>query len=1364
MEEPNRVGDCQSLQNQFAELQERAAKDALSGLLNRETAEQYIKQRLEEMRPQDSCAMFIVDLDDFKNVNDTLGHQAGDRAIRRAAQILSGLFRANDIVGRLGGDEFVVFLSGEVTEALVRKKGDAICKNLQLVLGGNPSVSLTASVGIHLASGNGQPFEGLYQSADLALYRVKKGGKHGFCLKSGDALDGSGARFLPVNTISLGGLLENMDSGVALVSVGEELRVLYVSPSFCRMIGVDPQGYALPKPLAGVVHPDDYVAWERTLRSGVEQGSPVSHLHRVSGDGKRWSWWHVRAVRIEYDHPDPVVMVTTTDVSQYKENEDRLQEINERLQTAFDQTARSLWEVDLSNRSFRLFGSGGRLRQHGSEPMRFPEELISAEWVHPDSAPRFREFAESLLNGHMQGYGNFIVQYQDTGCYGWAALSYRTLLDDAGRAVKAVGIVETLPQRFAGEDGVLLNRPLPEAFVPDLVVSLRANLTRDAMLSFWCEGKSMDGAVRDQKASDALCRGMERIFHKEDRDALAPYFNRESLLRLFEQGERWLSAEYRRADGSGSIEWVMMVANLVADPLTRDVYLFAYVNKTERRRRLEAALDEPPAWDFVTRFYKENTAIKMVKNLLKTPGAGLCGVAALQVGGLEKLQNEGGMTDRQRRNLALALSVALGGNCVVGMLEFELVFVFFPKVGSREEMRSLLDRAFSFVRVALGNDVPLGTLRFLAGAVCEKAANARFPEMLEQARAVCRELRGAEADTVEVAGENGGLNGMRAGMEDGRVTVHSTEMQRPLSEGEKDVAFQCVTAMLAANSLKASLESVLAYIGGYYRADRVYVLLYDAGKRTVTMPYEWATKGKHSILRAVSNVSVEQFPLVKRCIEERAPVFLSKKGIETGQNGENPTGWHFTIFPLIEHEELEGFLCIENSKVHPADAALFSVLIPYILRERERFHGQDAWEELPGPRPADLPNLRAYMGVINQLTSSRYSSLGAVCLDVPNLATINSSLGFSYGGQLLWYVAKTLADIFGLSLLFRTWEAEFVAFCPNTTREVFQAHCSRLRVALRRRYPQEVRIGFMWSDGVFQGKELVNEARALMRGEGPLPALAAKPAEPPEGDYQSVKDAAQAGRFTVFFQPKVDMNTGRLYGVEALARGVDNKGGIIPPARFIGELEKSGGIRDLDFFVLDRALSLVNKWKQAGYGVVKVSVNLSRVTLFHPATLGSVLAIQSHYPDLPPDALELEITESVGNVASADLQRIINRFRQTGVKFSLDDFGSQYANIPLFTNVKFDTVKLDRSLVAELASNPINRMLIENIIHICQVSGMDCVAEGVETKEQITALTGIGCSYAQGYYFDRPLPADQFEQKYLWGKETEAPQGGLQLE
>ena len=399
-----------------------------------------------------------------------------------------------------------------------------------------------------------------------------------------------------------------------------------------------------------------------------------------------------------------------------------------------------------------------------------------------------------------------------------------------------------------------------------------------------------------------------------------------------------------------------------------------------------------------------------------------------------------------------------------------------------------------------------------------------------------------------------------------------------------------------------------------------------------------------------------------------------------------------------------------------------------------------------------VPDLRAYMETLYMLTSEHYSSMGAVYLDIPGISSINSRLGFEYGSRMIWYVAHTLTELFGSALLFRTWDAEFVVFYPNSTREVFLGRCGRLRSILQRRYPKQIRIGRSWSDGVFTGRRLAKEAKDAMQVEHIEPPGETRTLASPAENYTGVGDAVHDGRFTVFFQPKIDMRTGRLSGAEALVRGIGEDGSLIPPSQFIEYLEETGMIRELDLFVLEQSLTQMEQWRAAGLGIVPVAVNLSCITLVHPTTFASVLAVQSHFPDIPPSALELEITERGGGIETSELQSIVESFHSCGLRLGLDDFGSEYANLPLFTNVRFDTVKMDRILINEVAGNPIGRMLVQNIIQICRTYDMACVAEGVETEEQLNALLEMGCPYGQGYYYDKPMPAQAFEEKYLRGR------------
>lgn len=1352
-EEKRTVRTDAALQAEIQELQRRATKDTLSGLLNRATVEQSIRKRLQAMGPGETCALFIVDLDHFKQVNDTLGHRAGDQAICKSAQILSGIFRANDIVGRLGGDEFVAFLCGDVTEDMAREKAAEICVKVTLALGDRKVVNLTASVGVYL-TGRGQEFEGLYQAADLALYKAKKAGRHRFVVKNSRGGQEEGGELPPISTLTLSGILEDLGSGVALLEMAREPRLIFVSPSFCRILGVEPEEFPLPRDLEGLIHPDDWVELEKVLRQGLRDGEIIEHTHRISPDGARWAWWNVRGKRVEYGSPFPVMLITTTDVSAFKEAELHQEEQVQRLQAAFDQTCRQMWEVDLATGQFRTFGKDGKLLHLSAGGMRFPNELVSQGWIHPGSVRRFRAFAGELMGGRAKGFGNFAVRDRDTGFYRWVSVSYQMMFDDVGRAVRAVGVLEDLPGSLEGRGGSSTNRALlPEALVGDLIVRMQGNLDQDRVEALWVEGVDLSGQVQRTLCSQILQMEKKKISAKNDQKMFLDYFDRDRLLQLFHEGYHWLWAEYRWVDGCGSIGWVRHILHLAEDQETGQVYLFVYLLRLDPRCIPEQGPGAAAATrDPVSRLYDRATVERIAGQIQSEAPEGNRAVAVLQVNGLPQDAPHIGEAGRLWYEIGAGLTLALGGGCVLGEYGHHRLVAVFPEATAKEYLRRRLEEAVAFLRKILSASTPaFQDLRFLMGVSLLPAASAEFQAMADQAAQACDFWWNAATDTVAFAQdlEDRDLSRLMP------VAARDQVMVAPvggkglaMTKQEQDVALDAISAMLTARTLDASLLAVLRIIGNYYEADRVYTMMLVENSRAVVMTFEWTSPQKPSIQQAVSGMRLERFPLLERCMGERAPVFLSRRGQEGNTQAEGEAAWHFAALPLMRPGgSVVGFLCVDNPRAHPQETALFATLIPYMLQQRERFASRDR-QQAGGDKLLDLPDLRSYLEAVYTLTSEYYSSLGVVCISIPDFAALSSDYGFEYGNKLLWYVVKNLKELFGGGLLFRLWEAEFVVFSPNTTKDVFLGRCGRLRSILQRRYPRRVRVGRAWSDGVFTGKRLVEAAKAAMQTESAILPIDIPGIFPQGSGVPTVTDAAQAGNFTVYYQPKIDIRTGGLVGAEALVRGVSADGSIYPPSQFIELLEEEGTIRELDIFVLERSLAQIHRWQEAGLGTLPVAVNLSRVTVSHPSILASVLAVQSRFPQVPPHALELEITER-GEMELSEFQNIVEQFRGCGLRIGLDDFGSQYANLSLFTNVKFDTVKLDRSLITGLVANPINRMLVEDIVEICGKYGMDCVAEGVETLEQAHVLLEMGCIHAQGFYYDRPIPAEAFEVKYL---------------
>ena len=144
-----------------------------------------------------------------------------------------------------------------------------------------------------------------------------------------------------------------------------------------------------------------------------------------------------------------------------------------------------------------------------------------------------------------------------------------------------------------------------------------------------------------------------------------------------------------------------------------------------------------------------------------------------------------------------------------------------------------------------------------------------------------------------------------------------------------------------------------------------------------------------------------------------------------------------------------------------------------------------------------------------------------------------------------------------------------------------------------------------------------------------------------------------------------------------------------------------------------------------------------------------MLAILSRYPDVPQDMVELEITETGGGFENNTFSELIARFSGYGLSFSLDDLGSSYSNLSMLADLDFRSVKLDRSMTRNIATNRVSQMMVRDIAKICDSRGMLLIAEGVETQAQASALLANGCFYAQGYFYGRPMPVDEFEKKYF---------------
>lgn len=247
---------------------------------------------------------------------------------------------------------------------------------------------------------------------------------------------------------------------------------------------------------------------------------------------------------------------------------------------------------------------------------------------------------------------------------------------------------------------------------------------------------------------------------------------------------------------------------------------------------------------------------------------------------------------------------------------------------------------------------------------------------------------------------------------------------------------------------------------------------------------------------------------------------------------------------------------------------------------------------------------------------------------------------------------------------------------------------------------------------------------------------------------RSMRGALETHRFVAFLQPKVNIDTTKIIGAEALVRWFRSDGTIIAPNDFIPYFERNGFITQVDFDIFIQVVTLLDKWLKAGLPVVPISVNLSRANAHAFGLPDQIISIVKQY-NIPPELIEFEITETAFANIDANFIQGIHRLRDFGFKIDIDDFGSGYSSLNLLSEMPADIIKLDKALITKSIESPRKAQIIRHIVDMAVSIDYDIICEGVETHEEVEFLKSIGCHKVQGFYFARPMPIPEFEKMLL---------------
>ncbi|WP_442722346.1 sensor domain-containing phosphodiesterase [Treponema sp.] len=572
------------------------------------------------------------------------------------------------------------------------------------------------------------------------------------------------------------------------------------------------------------------------------------------------------------------------------------------------------------------------------------------------------------------------------------------------------------------------------------------------------------------------------------------------------------------------------------------------------------------------------------------------------------------------------------------------------------------------------------------------------------------------------------------------------------------------------SNIEEHISYALKIIGNFFDVDKIFVYRFAAGERHPVQIGTWLHRDLLSVSQYEDKTPVDfpsfclsQLRAKKKIIfsDIESQVFLSKKEKDffTKRNIQSA----FAV-PLLDNENTVGFLgvhMIHRRRVWKEDdiqifRIFANIFVTAILKiENEKHIEYMAYHDsLTG-----LPN-RIYFNhlVSSEIKNRRNHPFTVLFIDLDSFKNINDSKGHEYGDKVLIQTAQRLKkDLPFASIVSRFGGDEFLIFLPGiSSTERVETIVKKMMKTLSA--PINIKgeplfVTFSCGIALFpkDGKTvntLIKHADSAMyaskaRGKNCYsfctPELK-KGIATQNSLQQQLFTAVEKDELVLYYQPQVDVVTGRIFGVEALLHWANENFGIISPSVFIPISEQNGIIISIGNWVLRKSCEQLHKWNKAGFTNLSMAINVSGRQFVENGFVSYIASLIKEF-DLDPSCIDLEITENIYISHDNNSEKVMTELKNLGVKISVDDFATEYSSVKRLKLAPVDKIKISNEFICGIGRDKKDEAIIRSIISLAKNLKVKVVAEGVERESQLDFLTENGCTLIQGFYFYKPLPA-----------------------
>lgn len=606
--------------------------------------------------------------------------------------------------------------------------------------------------------------------------------------------------------------------------------------------------------------------------------------------------------------------------------------------------------------------------------------------------------------------------------------------------------------------------------------------------------------------------------------------------------------------------------------------------------------------------------------------------------------------------------------------------------------------------------------------------------------------------------------------------------RKRLAQYDEQVKQQELIAEISADFVSADehnidfkIKRVLKKCGEYFQADHVYIIFFDNINKEVNLLYEWRKTGIKSVAELIENAEEDNLPvwlnkdpLAEQRIYITKVAELEESRFEKCWLEDQQINFVLTML-LMEKEEVVGFLgfhAVNEKKIleysTPNMIQMIGNHVTHTLlkvaAEKELSH-MAYFDFLTGTPNRLLFNKRLEDAMEQATRSNRL--VGLIYLDLDLFKTVNDIMGHDAGDTFLKQVAQNLSSCLSADdTLARFGGDEFLIFIPqavhsdeiiHTANRIIEMFSRPIRVDNHEfSITASMGISFFPMDGDSPEELVRNADLAMYRSKEYGKNRYTVCSEQLKEEFlfkneltNSLYHALERDELELYYQPKVKSN-GEIIGVEALIRWNHPKRGLILPDEFIPIAESIGLISSIDQWVVQKACWQCKAWQDMGFLKIKMAFNLSPAQFYRESFIHSIEnALKEN--ELEPDLLEVEITESIAYYRPEVFTKVLDKLKTLGLSVAIDDFGTDYSSLSRLRSLPIDRIKIDKQFTDEIPHNKKQGDIVKAILALGRILGLKVTVEGVETEQQFEFFKENTCDEIQGYYFYKPMPANEIE-------------------